>query len=127
MNVTIERAALIKQLELNLAAAKKEDERIIARHAEEEEKALALFRSRLSAAMKWDYEKVKKQKFETGVGYHERPTCPRSEATRIALILNSVKLDTRKGNFTASPKTDLYDAIHWLPASKRPKADMCEI
>lgn len=125
MNITMTREALVAKLQDRLAAARVEDARLKIEHLVQERDALKAFRQLLRDAMKWDYTKVKFYSFRAELDHNRRPSCPRSEATKIEIAIRSLTFDTRKTAFRISPSSDLYNAIHWLPIAERPNPYMC--
>lgn len=125
MTITMTKEALIAKLADRLAAAKKEDARAVELHRKDEQRALAKFKDRCRAALRWDWKTCKKNGCEVELGYRERPSCPTSEAALIAPVLHMVKMDTRKSPFSVSDKSDIGMAINWLPKSERINTSVC--
>lgn len=124
MHISMTREELMARLTEQLAMAKAEDARRAERHKKDEAAALAKFRAKLKTALGWDYKKVKEASYREL--QMDEPSCPMLEARRFERLILSVKLDTRQGKFTLSDHADLHEAVTWIPASKRPKATVCD-
>src|ERR1700734_544593 len=86
MNVTMFRGEMIEKLKKNLLLAKAENAKTKIEHQKAEQVYLKAFRDALKRGLAWDYKKVKEKGFE--VDYREtegeKPSCPESEAKKIA-------------------------------------------
>ncbi len=126
MLLSMTKDAILKRLAEKLALAKADDAKVTLQHQKAEDVALVKFRERLKAAMKWDYATAKKRE-EVSFGYRERPSCPTLNAHGIARQIEILKLDMRKvESITIHEKTDLYNAVFWLPDSQQPKKTPCD-
>lgn len=124
MHISITRDALLDKLRENQELAKADDILAKKKHEQDEQRAVKLFREKLTAAMKWTYPEMKKRRFEVELGYDSRPECPKAELPKIQRVIQEVLLDKREA-YTLAPNTDVFDAVLWLPKAKRPKPDMC--
>lgn len=125
MIISISREKLLAQLKKNLAAAKADDALAKQRHEQDEYAALQKFRRLLSEAMKWNYADLKKHDYEVRLGRRNISDCPKAEAPEIQTAIAELEYDTRKGLYSLSPKSNLYEALMWEPRAKRPKPNMC--
>lgn len=129
MQITMDKADLLKVLEKNLAAAKAEDERLKKKHQLEEQRYLHRFQANLSAALKWDYKTAKRCNFCAGVSSSrysdDGPSCPTANAPAIASIIRQVKL-AKAPSHSFSPDSDVGEAVYWQPESERAKKTICD-
>lgn len=128
MNVSMTKESVLNRLSERLAAAEKEDARLLNQHKKDEEKALKDFKEKVMALakeiQKWDYAKFKEKRYVAIEG--NRPSCPRKNATSIAAMIKRVGLDERKAPYQISPKSDLWNCLNWMAESERPKTSLCE-
>lgn len=126
MNIVMTKEALISHLTHRLKLARAEDDRLLKEHQKAEQRALVEYKDKIRKALKWTYAEAKQFHRTRDISF-ESPSCPRPQSTLIDRELRCVKIDTRKrGEFTIVPKTDLYDAVQWLPEAERPKASLCD-
>ena len=126
MNVTMFRGEMIEKLKKNLLLAKAENAKTKIEHQKAEQVYLKAFRDALKRGLAWDYKKAKEKGFE--VDYREtegeKPSCPESEAKKIAGVLNALKIDVReKISFQDNDQIDV--AVLWLPKSDRTPSSLC--
>lgn len=122
MTITMKREALLQKLAEKLELAKAHDEKVAAKHRDDEQAALKKFKDRLRDILKYDYGKMK----SINHIYFDRPSCPDLASARIQRVIDLVKLDTRKIAFRISERSDIERAILWVPESSKPKKTVCD-
>lgn len=128
MTITMTREALLKTLNERLAAAKAEDELAMKVHTQDEEKALAAWKVKVKTTcdrlLKMTYQEARST--YRSMPELERPKCPQSEVWKIKDAITAIKLDMRKSElYQINDASDLYEALTWLPPSKRPAKSLC--
>jgi hypothetical protein len=127
MQITMTRDALLEKLTERFNAAKADDACAAKEHKAAEAKALQAFRARLREALKWDYERAKKEYFSAGLSRDDRPECPVLQQNDIKRQIEMVKLDQRKGGtYTISTGSDLYLSLMWKPKAEREPRTVCD-
>lgn len=116
--------------------ARKLDAKNRKKHVVDEKAYLERFRSKLKAALKWDYEQAKANRFEVELGYHEqrqKPKCPEGVEAALDKYIAQVAMDGRE-RYVLSPHSpkrwDAFDTseLYWLLThDESAKADICEV
>lgn len=128
MTISMTREDLLAKLKQVLKEAQAEDRRVAARHQQEERKALETFRTAVRKALKWDYPTAKKERFEVGLYHSDRPDrCPSRQAAPIEQMIQNIMLDSNQNKtYSFGPGSDIYQAVAWMPESKRIKQSVCD-
>lgn len=131
MTISMTREALLKILEERLADAKKEDERAAKAHKKEEEAALRKWKDGIRKAsvrlLPVTYDQWKKLDWrQKEIPSLDQPSCPMRHAVGIQAIIDRVNMDMRKANFQVRDRSDVSNAINWLPPSKRKSETVCD-
>lgn len=120
---------LLTRLQARHKWAERLDAKNLAKHERDEKAYLAAFRTACRAALKWDYEKVKKNygqvEVNGRVGRNGAPSCPMSIVVKLDRAIEFVKQDTRKSAVVSA--NGEWSAVHWLLTydDNPPKAALC--
>jgi hypothetical protein len=112
---------VLSRLNAQLPAAEKQDKAAKEKHLKDEAVALKLFKERLREALKWDYQTMKRHKFEIELPWKARPDCPVPRADKLKRLIKEIEITSTR-RFKLS-NNGAYSHIHAeiirdLPAEK---------